>query len=192
MIVRNRALSATGTRCCCVRFGNVLGSRASVVPLFQKRIAEGKNIQVTHPDIKRYFMTIPEAVQLVIQAGSLGRSGETFVLDMGDPVKIADLAREPIEQSGLIPNEDIKIEFTGLRPGEKLFEEILVSTENGVRNTKCPRIFVADPVQRGGNELDQALMQLEEAARTEDNETIYRILRDLDIGYQHKTVAMVG
>jgi FlaA1/EpsC-like NDP-sugar epimerase len=192
MIVRNRALSATGTRCCCVRFGNVLGSRASVVPLFQKRITEGKSIQVTHPDVKRYFMTIPEAVQLVIQAGSLGRSGETFMLDMGDPVKITDLARELIEQSGLVPDEDIKIEFTGLRPGEKLFEEILISTENSVRSTKYPKIFVADPVQRDGAELEAALVQLEEAARTEDNETIYRILRDLDIGYQHKTVAMVG
>ena len=192
MIVRNRALSASSTRYCCVRFGNVLGSRASVVPLFQKRIAEGKSIQVTHPDVRRYFMTIPEAVQLVIQAGSLGRSGETFVLDMGDAVRIADLARELIEQSGLVPDEDIKIEFTGLRPGEKLFEEILISTENGVRSTKYPKIFVVHPVQRDGNELEQALTRLEEAARAEDHETIYRILSDLDIGYQHKTVAMVG
>jgi len=192
MIVRHRALSASSTRCCCVRFGNVLGSRASVVPLFQKRIAEGKNIQVTHPDIKRYFMTIPEAVQLVIQAGSLSRLGETFVLDMGDPVRIADLARELIEQSGLIADEDIKIEFTGLRPGEKLFEEVLISSENGVRNTKYPKIFVAEPVQRDGSELEKALTRLEESARTEDVETIYRILCEMDIGYQHKTVAMVG
>ncbi len=191
MSVRYRALhSKTATRFCCVRFGNVLGSRASVVPLFQKRIAEGKNIQVTHPDIKRYFMTIPEAVQLVIQAGSLGRQGETFILDMGDPVKIADLARDLIEQSGLIPGKDIEIEFTGLRPGEKLFEELLLSEESGARNTKYSKIFVDQAIDYDWAALEKALEALECAARSEDLEAIYQILQSLGIGYQRKVVTL--
>lgn len=191
MIVRFRALQGNGTmRLCCVRFGNVLGSRASVVPLFQKRIAEGKNIQVTHPDIKRYFMTIPEAVQLVIQAGSLGRQGETFVLDMGSPVKIVDLAKELIEQSGLIPGKDIDIEFTGLRPGEKLFEELLLSAESGVRITKYPKIFVAKAIQYDWAALERALKCFEEAARAEDTERIYQIFQTLNIGYERKAATL--
>ncbi len=169
---------------CCVRFGNVLGSRASVVPIFQRRIAQGKNLQVTHPDIKRFFMTIPEAVQLVIQAGSLGKQGEIFVLDMGDPVKIADLAKDLIEQSGLVLGQDIDIEYTGLRPGEKLFEELLISEENGVRNTKYPKIFIASAVPGVFDDLDCVLEGLEKAAVEEDTETIYRILRSINIGYQ--------
>ena len=191
MVVRYRALhSKTATRFCCVRFGNVLGSRASVVPLFQKRIAEGKNIQVTHPDIVRYFMTIPEAVQLVIQAGSLGRQGETFVLDMGDAVKIADLARDLIEQSGLIPGKDIEIEFTGLRPGEKLFEELLLTEESGARSTKYSKIFVDKAIQYDWALLEKALKILEEAARSEDLERIYQAFKSLDIGYQRKIVSL--
>jgi len=127
-----------------VRFGNVLGSSGSVVPIFQQQIAGGGPVTVTHPEMKRYFMTIPEAVQLVIQAGAMAREGEVFVLDMGEPVKIVDLAKDMIKFSGLEPDRDIKIKFTGIRPGEKLFEELLTA-EEGSCTTKHKRIFVAKP-----------------------------------------------
>jgi FlaA1/EpsC-like NDP-sugar epimerase len=192
MVVRQRALAGGVTRFCCVRFGNVLGSRASVVPLFQKRIAQGKNIQVTHPDVKRYFMTIPEAVQLVIQAGSLAQCCETFLLDMGNPVRIVDLARQLIEQSGLVLGRDIDIEFTGLRPGEKLYEELLISRENGVRSTRYPKIFVAEAISRDRIELEGALRDLRQAAEIEDNESIYRAMLGLNIGYQRKNSRLVA
>ncbi|MFB3902789.1 MAG: polysaccharide biosynthesis protein [Acidobacteriota bacterium] len=189
-ILVQKAAQENGVRFCGVRFGNVLGSRASVVPIFQKRIAEGKNLQITHPEIRRYFMTIPEAVQLVIQAGSLGKNGEIFVLDMGDPVKIVDLAHELIEQSGLVLGQDIEIEFTGLRPGEKLFEELLVSEENGARDTKYPKIFIASAVPRNFEQLDESLERLQKAAVDEDVEGIRRILRGMNIGYQPKVQQM--
>ncbi len=190
-IVRYRALHGNAaTRFCCVRFGNVLGSRASVVPVFQRFISKGKNLRVTHPDIRRYFMTIPEAAQLVIQAGSLGWQGETFVLDMGDPVKIIDLARELIEQSGLVLGKDIQIEFTGLRPGEKLFEELLLSNESGARNTRYSKIFVDRPIEYDWTALECALKSLEEAARKEDSDTIYRIFQSLNIGYRRRIVCL--
>lgn len=182
-ILQREAAKGGITRFCGVRFGNVLGSRASVVPVFQRQIARGQEVTVTHPDVRRYFMTIPEAVQLVIQAGSLGRKGDLFLLDMGDPVKIVDLARDLIELSGLVPDQDVKIEFTGLRPGEKLCEELLIESEDGVRSTKYPKIFMAKSARSSWEGLGEAIALLERAALEEDVTTIYKVLATMGIGY---------
>lgn len=141
------------TKFVAVRFGNVLGSSGSVIPTFKRQIAKGGPVTVTHPDMVRYFMTIPEAAQLVIQAGSMAKGGEIFILDMGKPVKIVDLAKDLIRLSGFEPEVDIKIQFTGIRPGEKLFEELLTA-EEGITSTKHSRIFVAKP-----NVIDVKLLE---------------------------------
>ncbi|HDY7474197.1 TPA: polysaccharide biosynthesis protein [Vibrio vulnificus] len=176
-----------GTRFCMVRFGNVLGSSGSVIPLFKRQIEEGQAITVTHPDIIRYFMTIPEAAQLVIQAGAMGKGGDVFVLDMGEPVKIVDLAKNLIQLSGLEvkssdnPNGDIEIKFTGLRPGEKLYEELLIG--DNVEGTDHERIMTANEQFLPLEEFNQILNNLDRACHEFDHETIRQILLETPTGF---------
>lgn len=157
----------SGTRFVAVRFGNVLGSRGSVIPLFKKQIAKGGPVTVTHADMKRYFMTIPEASQLVLQAGAMAKGGEVFVLDMGEPVRIYDLAKDLITLSGLIPDKDIEIKITGLRPGEKLFEELL-SAEDGTEKTTHKKIFTARIKEIDKAELDKEISNILEITDGEE------------------------
>jgi FlaA1/EpsC-like NDP-sugar epimerase len=175
------------TRFCMVRFGNVLGSSGSVVPLFRRQIQEGGPITLTHQDITRYFMTIPEAAQLVIQAGAMGKGGDVFVLDMGDSVKIKDLAEKLVRLSGLEikddsnPNGDIAIECTGLRPGEKLFEELLIG--DNVQDTFHERIMTANEAMLSWEDLEPVLNNLDKMCHNFDHESIRKILLNAPTGF---------
>ncbi|MGL5218808.1 MAG: polysaccharide biosynthesis protein [Plesiomonas shigelloides] len=180
LVLQALSVRQSQTRFCMVRFGNVLGSSGSVVPLFEKQIAQGGPVTLTHRDIIRYFMTIPEASQLVIQAGAMGHGGDVFVLDMGDPVKIFDLAKRMIRLSGLSvrddknPDGDIAIEVTGLRPGEKLYEELLIG--DSVQGTSHPRIMTANEVMLPWQDLSLLLKELDQACHDFDHERIRSLL----------------
>ena len=167
-----------------VRFGNVLGSNGSVIPLFKKQIAAGGPVTVTHPDIIRYFMTIPEAVSLVLQAGAYARGGEIFVLDMGEPVKIADLAKNLIRLSGYKLGEDIEIKYTGLRPGEKLYEELLMD-EEGLQETENKLIHIGKPIDMDEEKFMHQLIKLREAA-DQDSDAIRSMVKEIVPTYQLK------
>ena len=173
------------TKFVAVRFGNVLGSNGSVLPLFKEQIAAGGPVTVTDPEIVRFFMTIPEAVQLVLEAGQMGKGGEIFVLDMGKPVKILDLAENLIKLSGLIPYRDIEIKFTGLRPGEKLYEELLMD-EEGVRKTGNRKIFIGSPLGLSKDTFFEQLAELKKIAYSNRSENLVQALLDLVPTFTHK------
>jgi len=177
--------SENKTKFVAVRFGNVLESNGSVVPMFKKQIAGGGPITVTDREIKRYFMTLPEASQLVIQAGALGKGGEVFVLDMGEPIKVLDLAREIIRLSGFVPDEDIEIKFVGLRPGEKLFEEILTEKERSraLGDSGHEKIFIAQVEEVDGERLKRDIGELEVLAKEMDTEGIIKKLQEVVPNY---------
>lgn len=174
------------TKFACVRFGNVLGSNGSVIPLFKKQIEQGGPVTITHKEIIRYFMTIPEAVSLVLQAGAYAKDGEIFVLDMGEPVRIDDLARNMIRLSGFEPDTDIKIEYTGLRPGEKLYEELLLSGE-GLKKTPNDLIFVGNLEKIDTSAFEEKLSLLKDACNS-NSPDIKHLVRDVVPEYQLRRI----
>ena len=167
-----------------VRFGNVLGSNGSVIPLFEEQIKRMGPVTVTHPDIIRYFMTIPEAVSLVLTAGGIAKGGEIFVLDMGEPVKIKSLAENLIRLSGFVPHEDIKIEYVGLRPGEKLYEELLLE-EEGIRKTKSKKIYIGNPIELDESVFKQDIEKLREIAARGNYSEIEKMLMKIVPTFKH-------
>jgi nucleoside-diphosphate-sugar epimerase len=166
------------TRFVTTRFGNVLGSNGSVIPRFKKQIENGGPITITHPDITRFFMTIPEACQLVLEAGSMGKGGEIYVFDMGKSVKIVDLARKMIKLSGLQEEKDIKIVYTGLRPGEKLYEELLADSENTLP-THHPQILIGKVKEYDFKEVNEKITQLIELFHSQNNIKIVLFMKNL-------------
>lgn len=166
-----------------VRFGNVLGSNGSVIPLFKKQIEEGGPVTVTHKDIIRYFMTIPEAVSLVLQAGAYAKGGEIFILNMGEPVKILDMAEKLIRLSGYEPYKDIEIVFIGLRPGEKLYEELLMN-EEGILSTRNNRIFIGKPIEMDYEIFEERINELDEAV-WEEIADVRKLVRKIVPGYKY-------
>ena len=188
LVLQGLSQRQSGTRFTMVRFGNVLGSSGSVVPLFRRQIKQGGPLTVTHPDIIRYFMTIPEAAELVVQAGSMGKGGDVFVLDMGDPVKIVDLAKQMIHLSGLSvkddehPEGDIDIQYTGLRPGEKLYEELLIG--DNVEGTQHSRIMRAEEESLNWPATKDLLGQLDVACHDFQCQKVAELLADAPTGYQ--------
>jgi len=179
------------TRFAIVRFGNVLGSSGSVVPRFRQQIAQGGPITLTHREITRYFMSIPEAARLVIQAGALSRGGEVFLLDMGEPVKIYDLATQMIRLSGLVPEEDIAIKITGLRPGEKLYEELLISGDK-IQKTRHGQIFCSHEYFLPWEELLPQLERLFSFAENNDISALKQLLEKLVPEYSPERVSATG
>lgn len=175
-IAISKGLHSGKTRFITTRFGNVLGSNGSVIPRFREQLAKGGPLTVTHPDIIRYFMTIPEACRLVLEAAFMGKGNEIFVFDMGTPVKIADLACRMIELAGLIPNEDIQIQYTGLRPGEKLFEELLAMKENTIP-TQNEKIFRAQVREYDFDDISTVVQQLNRTAILVDKMETVRMMK---------------
>ncbi len=185
MIIQYKAQHSTHTEFVTTRFGNVLGSNGSVIPLFRRQIESGSPVTVTHPDIIRYFMTIPEAVSLVLEAGAIAKGGEIFVLDMGAPVKITTLAENLIRMYGKVPYKDVPIIFTGLRPGEKLFEELLMD-EEGLKSTANKKIFIGNQIAIDEKDMLSRLEKLKEAAANNDSEKTVELLSGLVPTFNHK------
>ena len=186
MIVQYMSQKGSKTEFVTTRFGNVLGSNGSVIPLFRRQIESGKPVTVTHPDIIRYFMTIPEAVSLVLEAGAIAKGGEIFVLDMGDPVKITTLAENLIRMYGKVPYRDVEIKFTGLRPGEKLFEELLMD-EEGLQKTDNKKIFIGNQIDIDPNVLTNQLRELRVIADSNDNDRTVEMLSEMVDTFHHVT-----
>jgi FlaA1/EpsC-like NDP-sugar epimerase len=178
MYVQNLKSKEAKTQFITTRFGNVLGSNGSVIPLFRKQIERGGPITITHPEITRYFMTIPEACNLVLEAGAMGNGGEIYIFDMGDSIKIVDLAKNMIELSGLILGKDITIKYTGLRPGEKLYEELL-STKENTRPTHHEKILIADVQKVDSDQLEYILDGLRFALNVGDSNEIVRLMKSM-------------
>jgi FlaA1/EpsC-like NDP-sugar epimerase len=188
LLVQSRV--GSGTVSCAVRFGNVMGSRGSVIPLFKKQIADGGPITITHPDITRYFMTIPEAVLLVLQAGALSTGGEIFVLEMGEQIRIADLARQMVRLSGL-PEDSIEIKYVGLRPGEKLYEELSFPYET-LQRTELVKLYRTDPRPIRRAALEAEVAGLKKMAIDMDFEAIRQALKVLVPEYEPQESSAVA
>ena len=184
MIIQYKSQTSTDTEFVTTRFGNVLGSNGSVIPLFRRQIESGSAVTVTHPDIIRYFMTIPEAVSLVLEAGAMAKGGEIFVLDMGAPVKITTLAENLIRMYGKVPYKDVPIVFTGLRPGEKLFEELLMD-EEGLKSTDNQKIFIGNQIDIDEKQLFKTLDALRQSAETNQSELTVKLLAEMVPTFHH-------